>query len=681
MLQWIYHHTPSPKWRNWLVLWVLGWSIATLFPVAASAQGGVTNPELAKGVSIIEEPLGLPATDIRLIVARIIRVALTLLGVVLLVLVLYGGFLWMTAGGNEEQIGQAKKVITNATIGLAIILSAYAIVAFIFKLLGISGGDGGGPGVAPPRIQNFQGSGALGGIIKDHYPARNQTDVPRNTKIVVTFRKPIKLDTFVADTNNNGTLGDCINLGPNMDWKTDCDSLKNSDNDHLIVRRADNGQAISGATVLAARENGKVFTIVIRPFDPLGSASAPMSYAVRLGKEIHLDDPANKDPSAFLSSKFGNDYYEWQFTVSTALDTTPPSVLNVFPGDKTTEPKNSVIQIDFSEPIDPIGVQGEFVTSSANPLYYAVDGNSLFLQNPKSTRPSGLFRLTNGYRTLEFTPDTDCGVTNACGGKVYCLPVCDKPGEKCDADNYEMLVKAGRTINNSSFEAIPFSGVMDLAGNALDSDPYRQINIATTSLPVFPKWKEPDNFFWQFTISTDIDVTSPYLKTIAPGLDGQFVKPNGAWEMLWSKRMRIDPMYSIGIQEWPSQNIPLCLTPRVWFNLNGTTKTVMDHCAFIDGRRQYYIPAVNSEIEDAHFNCFYPGKGPGDAGGKSGTAWSTQGAQHRGESLTCDDQGNNCCTVTSTPVSKSLCCNGLVDNVNASTTASCVKEIQKDSIF
>ena len=68
-------------------------------------------------------------------VAQIIQVALSLLGVLLIVLILYAGFLWMTAAGSEEKISKAKKIIGAAIIGLAIILSAYLITAFVISQL------------------------------------------------------------------------------------------------------------------------------------------------------------------------------------------------------------------------------------------------------------------------------------------------------------------------------------------------------------------------------------------------------------------------------------------------------------------------------------------------------------------------------------------------------------------
>ncbi|KKW17394.1 MAG: Multiple EGF-like-domain protein 3 [Candidatus Magasanikbacteria bacterium GW2011_GWA2_50_22] len=79
--------------------------------------------------------LALAATDPRIIIARIIRVALGLLGIIVLSLIIYGGFLWMTAAGNEERIEKAKKVLTNSVIGLVIVLTSFAITQFILTRL------------------------------------------------------------------------------------------------------------------------------------------------------------------------------------------------------------------------------------------------------------------------------------------------------------------------------------------------------------------------------------------------------------------------------------------------------------------------------------------------------------------------------------------------------------------
>jgi len=78
---------------------------------------------------------GLGSKDVRNTVADIIKVAISLLGIVALVIMLIGGFIWMTAGGNDEKIGEAKKWMFAGVIGLAIILAAYSLTSFIITQL------------------------------------------------------------------------------------------------------------------------------------------------------------------------------------------------------------------------------------------------------------------------------------------------------------------------------------------------------------------------------------------------------------------------------------------------------------------------------------------------------------------------------------------------------------------
>lgn len=655
--------------RLWLVFAVVFCFLLVPLHWASAQSITAPNSSLNKGVNIIQQPLGLPATDIRLIIANIIRVALGLLGIVLLVLFLYGGYLYMTSGGNEEQIGSAKKILINASIGLGIILSAYAIVLFVMRLLGLGGpaGPGGGASLTAPGVENFTGSGALGGIIKDHYPARDQKDVPRNTKIVITFRRPVNPDSFIinsnqsTDANGNPVYGDCLNQGAAMNWETDCDQLKTGA-DYITITRSDTNEAIRGAAVLASYESGKLYTIVIRPYDVLGSATDKVPYLVHIGNGITINDPANSNPTIFASASAGHNFYEWNFTCDTALDITPPTVTSVFPAANTTEAKNSAIQIAFSEAMDPIGLQGSFATSTDG-TYYVLSGSEIFLKSSNSGLPLGTFHLTNGYRTLEFTPSTECG-DNACGGKIYCMPVCDVAGASCHKDGYDVLVKAAQTFSTNSFESVPFSGAMDLAGNALDGNNDGKVEAASSTVAVFPGQETPDNYFWSFTLNDTIDLTAPYIQQVSPGIDATYVPANADFTLLFSKRMLADPMYTIGIEEKPVPTEPLCHVPRVAFDLtNGTTSTTLEHCPFIDTERHYYFPTVGSEIEDVHFNCFYPGKGP------LGVDATTK------QSLICDSQHlSQCCAVA--PDTSPFCCDGFTNLADKTT---CLTNLRANS--
>ena len=66
-------------------------------------------------------------------VAGLINVFLGILGMIAVVIVIYGGFKWMTASGNTEQVDEAKKLLIQGVVGFAIIILAYAIVEFVVK--------------------------------------------------------------------------------------------------------------------------------------------------------------------------------------------------------------------------------------------------------------------------------------------------------------------------------------------------------------------------------------------------------------------------------------------------------------------------------------------------------------------------------------------------------------------
>jgi len=69
------------------------------------------------------------------IVGVAIQAALALVGTIFLVLMIYAGYNWMTARGDEEKVTKAKDTITRAIIGLIIVVGAYAIQAFVLARL------------------------------------------------------------------------------------------------------------------------------------------------------------------------------------------------------------------------------------------------------------------------------------------------------------------------------------------------------------------------------------------------------------------------------------------------------------------------------------------------------------------------------------------------------------------
>lgn len=181
------------------------------FVLVSSVQAATTTLDL--GLKEISNS-GLPTTDIRTIVVNIIKVALGLLGIVALGLILYAGFEWMTAAGNEEQIGTAKKIMINAVIGLAIILSAYAIVNFVMNKLieattgttsqqGVGGGNGNG------------GFGSSFYVVK--LPVGGQMCI-MNVALAVVFNRPVDSSSLngavvVIDERSSSTVAGAWELG------------------------------------------------------------------------------------------------------------------------------------------------------------------------------------------------------------------------------------------------------------------------------------------------------------------------------------------------------------------------------------------------------------------------------------------------------------------------------------
>lgn len=83
---------------------------------------------------------GLGTKDLREGIMGIINVLLGFIGIIALVVILWGGFRWMTSAGNDEKIVEAKKIISSGIVGLILIFISYALVSFvIINLLAATG--------------------------------------------------------------------------------------------------------------------------------------------------------------------------------------------------------------------------------------------------------------------------------------------------------------------------------------------------------------------------------------------------------------------------------------------------------------------------------------------------------------------------------------------------------------
>lgn len=74
------------------------------------------------------------AQDIRMVIANLIRVFLGFIGLIFLIMIIFAGFRWMTASGNQDQVTKARETLTRGIIGLLVIVAAYSIATFVTKV-------------------------------------------------------------------------------------------------------------------------------------------------------------------------------------------------------------------------------------------------------------------------------------------------------------------------------------------------------------------------------------------------------------------------------------------------------------------------------------------------------------------------------------------------------------------
>ncbi len=554
-------------------------------PVHAQlAQSGANVQSVAQSAGIAG------GADLFQILGRIINIFLGFLGVVFLGLLLYAGYTWMTAGGDVSKVETAKKTIRNAIIGLVLIASAWAITTFIFNALT---GAGIGGGILGTGSGGFGGglvgsSGSLGsGSIEYHLPERNATNVPRNTPVIITFKQPIQPASFIQG------------------WtETASGTVTGLNADNIKIYQA--GDASTALTSAEARVSVTADhrTFVIRPVQPLGNTVSNVKYIVELkggNSGILFESGSPAFGGAFSSG------YEWGFEVSTFLDTTPPKILAAIPYPGGSYPRNVVIQVTFSEAVDPTGASGIFRNGSGfQNIQVRPDGGS-------GTPIEGEFRISNRYRTVEFTTLNTCGV-NSCGKDVYCLPP--------DA-TLQVLVNAA-TLSTQPPQALftnqGFDGITDVVGNSLDGD-----GNGTADGP------PQDNYVWSFGTTNQVKLAPPRItETVpesVPGV-GQSNRPLDEAvtatfdDLLQASTLTSDAAYIQPLG--PGETDP----DTFWWSvgmelLNGNgvviqpgeqaaaSRLVISHRPYLPSgidpdSLNYYNPFLLSDLQDVYQNCFNP---------------------------------------------------------------------------
>ena len=117
-----------------LMFLVLAAGQLSVFQTAGAAEN--INETIGDQMDDLEQ-IGLPGEADNPLdwVVFLVRAVLGFMGLVFLVLIIYAGVKWMTSGGNSTTIEDAKKIITNAVIGLAVVAFSFAITQFVFNVI------------------------------------------------------------------------------------------------------------------------------------------------------------------------------------------------------------------------------------------------------------------------------------------------------------------------------------------------------------------------------------------------------------------------------------------------------------------------------------------------------------------------------------------------------------------
>ncbi len=277
------------------------------------AQG--VDPGLQEVGSVVQ----LSAADPRVIAARIINVVLGLLGIIMVSLMVYAGFLWMTAGGNADQLERAKNIIRNAIIGLIIVMMSWAIATYVIRAIfgateGTGGTSGTGPGGGPGG--GLGGSGAGSGFQIQSLSPTGTTTI-RNIEVRFLFNRPVAQPTAAAALT--------------------------------VVRLRDNAPVAGTLSV-----SGQLATFV-----PTAACPAPQAdrkcfdagevFEIRVANTLRSEDGRSISCTPFTPP------CRVRFETGTVVDTTPPQVNVTSPAAGQSVNASSVVRI-VAEATDDAGV-------------------------------------------------------------------------------------------------------------------------------------------------------------------------------------------------------------------------------------------------------------------------------------------------------------------------------------
>lgn len=312
--------------------------------------------------------------------------------------------------------------------------------------------------------------------------------------------------------------------------------------------------------------------------------------------------------------------------------------------DKKDKPRNTVIQINFDEAVNPMQVSGtsEELAGYIRVVNLATDENV-----------PGKFIVSNQYKTVEFISNNECG-RNACGEKIYCLPEnsqlkvelvaanlsgCAGNDDCASKSPYNIcgtngICQESTTSTNFPMASTAFDGIMDMALNSLDGNRnsnaqgpagFYNENTADTG--------EGDSFKWSFFISDKIDLDPPLINSTNAANNATGINLSSSVSVNFNKVMMSgslatgEAIINNGKEDithklvnlWSFSSQPI----GYWISNKGVddspadgeadwTEAFINHTDFADATK--YRAQVGSGVKDIYQNCFKPCDGPACTG-------------------------------------------------------------------
>ncbi len=527
---------------------------------------------------------GLPQQSLPILIARLIRVVLGVLGILTVILVIYAGFTYMLAAGDDTKVKKAKKILSQTIIGLIIIFSSYAITSYILGKLLAAAFGGGTVSVQTAKKYNEPLAGSLGaGIIESHYPTRNAPEIPRNTKIFVTFKIPIKVSSIIKDFDTKPLSTDLNTAGVKI-YETVKGEVKTA------LKAED--------VVVSFDSDHKIF--VFKPKEYLGNEKDKVNYTVFLTPNIL--NAAGKD--AFVGSY--KDGYPWTFTVNTTVDLVPPHILNiktpppaVSPKDGSTQPKNMVVEMTFNEPMDPISAAGIFKSDKVGENF-----SNIQVKDPSLVK--GKFEISNGYTSVGFKTFDACA-KDPCGSTIYCLPA--PKSITVDVLAPELDPNPKNFPQAKPINGVFYNGLADASGNAFDGKgTWEKAKDVAGNIG----WK-PEKYTWGFTTIDKLDETTPTIESLDPVMGKGEINQTAPLQILFNREIESASINSTNISLWADPFHSLWFTSNKKSTEGAADKTTVsishgDFVPKIDATGQFYWPVVTHGVKGMNQYCMFPSK-------------------------------------------------------------------------